>query len=59
MAVIRYATGKLSLTQARQILARRLGIDAAAVVLPFPEAAVDVDTSADWEFVEDLIKEKE
>ena len=59
MAVMRYATGKLSLTQARQHLSRRLGIDAAAVVLPFPEAAVDVDTVADWKFVEDLINRKE
>ena len=56
MAVLRYATGKLSLTQARQFLSRRLGIDAAAVVLPFPEAAVDVDTISDWEFVEDITK---
>ncbi len=56
MAVLRYATGKLSLTQARQFLSRRLGIDAAAVVLPLPEAAVDVDTISDWEFVEDITK---
>lgn len=59
MAVFRYATGRLSLTQARQLLSRRLGIDAAAVVLPFPEAAVDVDTIADWKFVEDIIQGNE
>ena len=56
IAVLRYVAGKLSLTQARRIISRRLGVDAAAVVLPFPEAAVDVDTVADWKFVEDIIK---
>ena len=55
MAVLRYATGNLSLTQARQFISRRLGVDAVAVVLPFPEAAVDVDTVADWKFVENLV----
>ena len=58
LAVLRYVLGKLSLSQALQGLSRRLGVDAAAVVLPFPEAAVDVDTVSDWEFVEDLIKKK-
>jgi CTP:molybdopterin cytidylyltransferase MocA len=58
MAVLRYVTGKLSLTQAQRLISRRLGVDAAAVVLPFPEAAVDVDTVADWKFVEDIIKRK-
>ena len=55
MAVLRYAAGKLSLNQARRIISRRLGFDAAAVVLPFPEAAVDVDTVADLRFVEDIL----
>lgn len=58
MAVLRYATGTLSLTQARQLISRRLGVEAAAVVLPFPEAAVDVDTVADWRFVEDILVRK-
>ena len=56
MAVLRYATGKLSLSQAKQLISRRLGVAAAAVVLPFPESAVDVDTVADWEFVENILK---
>ena len=56
VAVLRYATGKLSLAQAQQLFSRRLGVKAAAVVLPFAEAAVDVDTVADWQFVENLIK---
>ena len=57
MAVLRYAMGKLSLAEAQQLISRRLGVDAAAVVLPFPEAAVDVDTVDDWKFVEDIIKQ--
>jgi GTP:adenosylcobinamide-phosphate guanylyltransferase len=55
MAVLRYATGNLSLIQAQQLISRRLGVQAAAVVLPFAEAAVDVDTVDDWRFVEDII----
>ena len=58
IAVLRYVLGKLSLSQALQGLSRRLGVDAAAVILPFPEAAVDVDTVSDWEFVEDIISQK-
>jgi GTP:adenosylcobinamide-phosphate guanylyltransferase len=55
MAVIRYVLGTLSLAQALQRLSRRLEVNAAAVILPFPEAAVDVDTVSDWKFVEDII----
>lgn len=58
-AVLRYATGNLSLNQARQLISRRLGVDAAAVVLPFPESAVDVDTVADLRFVEDILNRKD
>jgi GTP:adenosylcobinamide-phosphate guanylyltransferase len=59
MAVLRYATGNLSLIQAQRLISRRLGVQAAAVVLPFADAAVDVDTVDDWRFVEGLIKRKE
>ena len=57
-SVLRYLLGKLSLAQALQRVSRRLEINAAAVILPFPEAAVDVDTVSDWKFVEDLIEQK-
>jgi GTP:adenosylcobinamide-phosphate guanylyltransferase len=57
VAVLRYVMGKLSLAQAQQLVSRRLGVDATAVVLPFAEAAVDVDTAADWKFVENIIKQ--
>jgi hypothetical protein len=32
-----------------------MGIRAGAVILPFPEAAVDVDTIDDWKFVQNLV----
>jgi hypothetical protein len=58
VAVLRYALGKLSLSQALKGLSRRLGVDAAVVILPFPEAAVDVDTVSDWKFVEEINRRK-
>ena len=50
LAVLRFLLGRLSLEEALEHLSRRVGIRVGAVLLPFPEAAVDVDTTADWEF---------
>jgi GTP:adenosylcobinamide-phosphate guanylyltransferase len=58
-AVLRYVIGRLSLSQGLKGLSRRLGVDADAVILPFPEAAVDVDTVDDWKFVENIINRKQ
>jgi len=33
----------------------RMSVKAGAVILPFPEAAVDVDTVRDWRIVEEII----
>ena len=52
LAVLRYLLGRLTLSMALEHLSRRVGIELGAVLLPFPEAAVDVDTMSDWEFVE-------
>ncbi len=49
-AVLRFLLGRLSLAEALERLSGRVGIRVGAVLLPFPEAAVDVDTTADWEF---------
>ena len=46
-AVVSYALGRLTLEQALRQLSGRLGVRIGAVVLPYPEAAVDVDTPAD------------
>lgn len=50
--VLRYLCGRLTLQQALQRLARQQGLRLAAVVLPFAEAAVDVDTLGDLALVE-------
>jgi len=53
--VLRVLSGRLSLDQAVDALSLRIGVRAATVSLPFPEAAIDVDTPQDWRFVEQLI----
>jgi len=54
-AALSYAAGRLSLDDGLDRLGRRLQLRARAVVLPFPEAAVDVDTPADLELAERLL----
>jgi GTP:adenosylcobinamide-phosphate guanylyltransferase len=53
-SVLRYLTSRLTLAEAVERLSRRLGIRIGHVVLPFPEAALDVDTLSDWEYVRRL-----
>ena len=54
-AILRYLTGRLSITQATGQLSQRLGLKVGVVVLPTPDAAIDVDNIADWQFVEELL----
>ena len=54
-AILRYLTGHLSLAQATARLSQRLGIKVGVVVLPTPDAAIDVDNVTDWQFVEALL----
>ncbi|NJN52512.1 MAG: hypothetical protein HC809_12935 [Gammaproteobacteria bacterium] len=49
--LLRYLTRRLTLAQGLAELGRRAQCTIAPIVLPFPEAAVDVDSIADWEFV--------
>lgn len=58
IAVVRYLLGILSLNQALQSLSQQLDLSLGAVLLPFPEAAVDVDSVDDWLFVERLAAKK-
>jgi CTP:molybdopterin cytidylyltransferase MocA len=51
-SVILYLLRLLSLKQGLERVSRRLRLRAAAVLMPFPEAAVDVDTVRDWKLVE-------
>ncbi len=57
-ALLRYACGTLTLEQALQQLSRRLGLKIGAVILPFAEAAVDVDTLSDLQLVEQTLAER-
>jgi GTP:adenosylcobinamide-phosphate guanylyltransferase len=56
--VVQYLMGKMSLNDGLEHLSNRLGMRAGAVILPFPEAAVDVDTVDDWKFVQALVKKQ-
>jgi len=50
-----YLLGRLSLHEGLKRLSRRMNVKAGALILPFPEAAVDVDTVGDWRIVEEII----
>ena len=56
--VLRYLAGSLSLNDALGHLSKQMGLRAGVVRLPFPEAAVDVDTVADWKFVQSLVEKR-
>ncbi|WP_447971221.1 nucleotidyltransferase family protein [Nitrospira sp. M1] len=58
MAVFRFLTGNLSLAQGLEGLSKKLNLRIHTVTLPFPEAAVDVDTVADWELVQKIVRER-
>ena len=53
---IKYAAGRLSLRGAFDYAADRIGITAAPVLLPFAEAAIDVDKPSDLELVETILQ---
>ena len=58
-AVLRYLLGRLSLKEALKRMSHRLGFKAGAVVLPFPEAAVDVDSVSDLKLVENIVSNRQ
>lgn len=51
-AVIRYRLGLLTLDAALERLSRHLGLRLGAVILPYANAAVDVDSVADYDLVQ-------
>jgi len=53
---VKYAAGKLSLGGAFDYAGQRIGIEAAPILLPFAEAAIDVDKAADLKLVETILK---
>jgi hypothetical protein len=54
-AVLHYLLRRPSLEEGLGRISQRLGLSAGAVVMPFPEAAVDVDTVSDWKLVESIV----
>jgi CTP:molybdopterin cytidylyltransferase MocA len=52
--LLRYLLGRLTLAAGLRRISRRMGFRVGAVILPFAEAAVDVDTVADWRFAQGL-----
>lgn len=54
----KYALGRLSLKAAFEYAATRIGITAAPVLLPFAEAAIDVDKPSDLELVEEILSHR-
>ncbi len=54
-SVLRYSLGILRMESAAQRLSKKLGVDIKPVLLPFPEAAIDVDTVEDQRFVEAIL----
>lgn len=56
LVVLKYLLGRLTLAEGLNRASRMLGIRADAILMPFPEAAVDVDTPADWHFVEGIVR---
>jgi hypothetical protein len=56
-AVLRYALGLLPLRQAIGHVSDRMGIRVGALMIPFPEAAVDVDSVSDWRFAQRIVSQ--
>jgi GTP:adenosylcobinamide-phosphate guanylyltransferase len=59
LMLIRYALGVLSLADALSALNQRMGLSIKEIILPFPEAAIDVDTPEDLVLVEQILEKRE
>ena len=53
--VVRYLLRMLSLEEGLRRLSARMNVKAGVIIMPFPEAAVDVDTVSDWHLVEEVL----
>ena len=56
--LVRYLLGRMTLQQAFDMLSQRFGVRVQPVLLPWPEAAVDVDTPEDFELVRQILAER-
>jgi hypothetical protein len=57
--VLKYLLGRLSLQEALARISGILEMKIGVVILPFADAAVDVDTENDWRLVQQILAEKE
>ncbi len=55
-ALLAYLTGNLDLKKAFELASQRIGLKAQPILLPFANAAVDVDKPEDKELVEEILK---
>ncbi len=55
-ALIRFTVGALSLDGAFKVVSNKLGLAAKPVLMPFAEAAIDVDKPSDLELAEAILK---
>ena len=58
LALVRYLLGTLSLDEVIRIVSKRLGLIAKPILLPFAEAAIDVDKPSDLELAETILKQR-
>jgi GTP:adenosylcobinamide-phosphate guanylyltransferase len=56
LAIMRFLAGGATLEAGFAAASRRLGLTAAAVAMPFADAAIDVDTPAHMKLVENIIR---
>src|SRR3990170_2006494 len=59
IAVMRYVLGGMTLAGALDRVSHRLGFKVGVVILPFPEAAIDVDSARDWYVARRIAGEKD
>jgi len=58
LALFRFLLGTLSLDDVFRIVSKRLGLTAKPILLPFAEAAIDVDKPSDLELAEAILKQR-
>jgi GTP:adenosylcobinamide-phosphate guanylyltransferase len=57
--IVRYLLGRITLDNGLEKLSNKMQTRVRAVLLPFPEAAIDVDTVDDWHFVQSLAQKQD
>ena len=58
LALFRFLLGSVSLNEVFRIVSKRLGLVAKPILLPFAEAAIDVDKPSDLELAEAILKRR-